>query len=123
MSKVLIVDDARFMRNVLKACVLECGHEVIEASDGEECLRLVDSESPDLIMLDLVMPKLDGFQVLENLRVRPSAPPIIVMTADIQKSVKERVLELGAKAFLNKPPEREAVVAAITAVFEEVAVL
>lgn len=104
MARVLTIDDAKFMRRVIGRSITETGNEFIEAANGQEGLDKIRSESPDLIILDLVMPGMDGFAVLEALQKSGEHPPVIVMTADIQASVKTKVLELGAHGFLNKPP-------------------
>lgn len=105
MAKVLTIDDAKFMRRVIGRCITETGHEFLEAANGQEGLDKIRSESPDLVILDLVMPGMDGFAVLEALQKSGEHPPVIVMTADIQASVRAKVLELGAQVFLNKPPK------------------
>ncbi len=113
MAKILVTEDSIYMRRVVTTMVREAGHTVVEAADGDECLRQIAAEAPDLLLLDLVMPGRDGLSVLGELAKSESSLPVVVLSADIQESVRRGCLELGAKAFLNKPPKKEALLAAI----------
>jgi len=105
MAKVLIADDHTEIRR-LWAVNLEARHYVVvEASDGYECLRLIEEEDPDVILLDLGMPVLSGWAVLGALRdksVQTSAP-VIVVTGWTDEDVQEKARDLGAAAALIKP--------------------
>ena len=68
MAKILTIDDAMFMRRVIGKCIRQTGNECIEARNGREGLEMIESEAPDLVILDLVMPGMDGFGVLEALQ-------------------------------------------------------
>lgn len=103
MALILIVDDALLSRNMVKKIVKNWGHFTIEAQDGEEALTRIQEEKPDLILLDLLIPKVNGIQVLEKLKQENSPIPVIVITADTQKTTKQKCLELGAICVLNKP--------------------
>ena len=105
MALVLITDDAAFSRRMIKKAVQADHHEAIEAANGHECLEMVAAHTPDCILLDLLMPELDGFGVLQQLRDRDSKIPVIVLSADIQESARQQCLELGALTMLNKPPK------------------
>ncbi|MBS2019135.1 MAG: response regulator [Deltaproteobacteria bacterium] len=100
--KILIVDDARWQRQNLSKILAAAGHEVIQATNGREALEKL-SESPAIIVCDLLMPELDGFGFLEELGRRPDHPPVIIASADIQRTSRERCTALGAAAFLAKP--------------------
>lgn len=100
--RVLIVDDARWQRSHLQRLLTGLGHDVLQATNGAEGLDML-SNAPDLVVCDLLMPVCDGFQFLEAVRERGIAVPIIVASADIQRTSRERCLELGAKTFLSKP--------------------
>ena len=92
------------IRNLL--CSL--GHEVIEAADGAAGVELAKGDpSLDILFLDLLMPVLDGFGALEQLRDLRCPVPRVVLTADVQHKSKERCRELGAVAVLSKPPSQE----------------
>jgi two-component system chemotaxis response regulator CheY len=101
--RVLIVDDSRLARLMLrKALPPALSTEVIEASNGNEALRCLSDSPVDLMLLDLTMPERDGYQVLKELQDTGRTPPTIVVSADIQTLAAERVMKLGAIAFLKK---------------------
>jgi len=100
--KILIIDDARWQRSNLTKILLGAGHEVLQATNGHEALALLD-ERPEAVVCDLLMPELDGFGFLEAVRQRSSRPPIVIASADIQQSSRDRCVALGAADFLPKP--------------------
>ncbi|MCU0552942.1 MAG: response regulator [Leptolyngbya sp. Prado105] len=100
---VLIVDDAAFSRRMLRKYVEAEGCKVLEAANGQEALGLVHQHQPDCILVDLLMPDIDGFQLLQMLRDEGCAIPIAIVSADIQETSRQRGTELGAAGFLNKP--------------------
>jgi CheY-like chemotaxis protein len=106
--RVLIVDDSRTSRMILKK-VLPPGllGNLVEACGGAEAVEICRREAIELMFLDLTMPETDGYQVLALLNEAGGVPPTIVVSADIQPKATERVLELGAVAFLKKTPSRE----------------
>jgi twitching motility two-component system response regulator PilH len=106
-SNILVVDDSMFQRHALAKLLREEGHQVMEADNGLTGLEKIESEKPELIILDLIMPRLGGFETLEELRRRGDKTPVIVFTADIQATSRQRCIELGATAFLNKPLVKE----------------
>ncbi len=71
MAKILVVDDEKDLRDALRTMLESAGYSVVEAADGEEGLKLAEQEKPDLILLDIMMPKMDGHQVLNLLRQKP----------------------------------------------------
>jgi CheY-like chemotaxis protein len=103
MSRVLITDDSLLQRKTLSAIVVEAGHEVETACNGQEALEKILANPPDCLLLDMLMPIMDGVQVLEQLESQGLKLPIVVLTADVQEWLKTRCLELGATTFLNKP--------------------
>ncbi|MCL4864333.1 MAG: type II/IV secretion system protein [Gemmatimonadales bacterium] len=102
---VLLVDDEESLRMVMKDLLERDGWTVQEAADGMEALAAVDQHAPDIILLDLNLPGLDGYEVLDRLRSRDSTRgvPIIVLTAKGDEDNEVRVLEAGADDFLTKP--------------------
>ena len=113
MALVLITDDAAFTRRMIRKAFKDTDHVILEASNGKECLEMLDTHSPDCLILDLLMPELDGFGVLEALKKRGSKLPVIVLSADIQDSVRQQCLELGAVKMLKKPPKGAQILEAI----------
>ncbi|AGA27936.1 response regulator [Singulisphaera acidiphila] len=107
MARVLVVDDSRFSRNMTARILREAGHEVIEAADGECGLEAVREHEPDCVVLDLLMPILDGTGFLNRLRGAGSVLPVVVATADIQTSTRLLCEELGVSGFVNKPVRAE----------------
>ena len=103
MALILIVDDSVTTRGAVRKVLKGTGHETIEAADGNEALKMAASQEPDCMVLDLIMPGLDGLGVLKALREKGSKIPVVVLTADIQETMREECLELGAVAFVNKP--------------------
>ena len=115
---VLLVDDEDSLRMVMKDLLERDGWTVREAADGVQALDAVDRHAPDIILLDLNLPGLDGYSVLEKLRSRPSTRdvPIIVLTAKGDEDNEVRVLEAGANDFLTKPFRARALSARLDAV-------
>jgi CheY-like chemotaxis protein len=107
MSRVLITDDSLLQRKTLSAIVANSGHEVDTACNGQEALEKIQGNPPDCLLLDLLMPVMDGVQVLEQLKSQDAPFPIIILTADVQEWLKDRCLELGATLFLNKPVKQD----------------
>lgn len=107
MSTILVCDDSLFQRRILTAIVRKNGHNALEAENGHQCLEIAEREHPDLILLDLLMPEYDGFAVLRDARDTVPEIPIVVITADIQDLTRDECMELGARAFLNKPVDHE----------------
>lgn len=101
-KKILIVDDEKNIVDILKFNLKKEGYETIEAYDGEEAVSLALSQSPDLILLDIMLPKIDGFTVCRKLRQSISTP-ILMLTAKEEEVDKVLGLELGADDYITKP--------------------
>jgi CheY-like chemotaxis protein len=104
MTRIVVADDDRMFRKVAETTLRRQGYDVATASDGEEALQLIRSERPDMIVLDLIMPKLQGFDVLQTLKqdTLTSAIPVIVLSSLSQEQDKQEALDLGAVAYFNK---------------------
>ena len=102
-EKILVVDDERLVRWSLQQKCEEWGYEVVEAAAGDPALRLAQHESPDLVLLDVRLPDLNGLQVLEQMKKNPGAPAVIMITADPQLDDVKSALKLGAYDFVGKP--------------------
>jgi chemotaxis protein CheC len=113
MASILIIDDSDFMRGKIAAAVKVDGHAVMEAADGLSGLHMAYTHNPDCIILDLIMPEMDGFKVLKTLHEKGTKIPVIVVTADIQVSVQKQCLAWGAAALINKPPEEKELLRAV----------
>ncbi|MBI4094686.1 MAG: response regulator [Candidatus Liptonbacteria bacterium] len=102
--KLLIAEDDRFLSSLLKARLEKDQFEVKIASDGEEVLEILKAFKPDIIVLDLIMPRLSGFEVLEALSVDPqySSIPVIVLSNLSQESDMERAKQLGVAEYFIK---------------------
>jgi len=103
--RVLIADDNPQGVELLEAYLAETDYEIATAADGDETLRKVQQFNPDLILLDIMMPKISGFEVCKRLRANPATADIVVLmiTALDQPSDWERAVEAGTNDFLTKP--------------------
>ena len=113
--KILIVDDDENICELLRLYLEKDGYETIVANDGEQAVKYALSQSPDLILLDIMLPRLDGWQVCREIR-KTSEVPIIMLTAKSETFDKILGLELGADDYVSKPFDTKEVVARIKAV-------
>ncbi len=113
--KVLVVDDNPSNVDILKTRLSVHGDEILTATDGEQALRIARESRPDLILLDVMMPKLDGIEVCSRLKSDPELPfvPIIVMSAKSNPEDVVQALEAGADEYLSKPINQTALVARV----------
>ena len=105
-KRVLIIDDSLTAQIALKACIPD-GHEIFVADSGESGIGMFKEVSPHLILLDLTMPGMGGFDVLKVIRGIDENVSIVIITADTQKKTKEKAFMLGATNILKKPPKQE----------------
>lgn len=105
MKKVLVVDDEVFIRRMIEARLRVAGITVIEAENGVDAVEKTISERPDLIIMDVMMPKMDGFQACEAIRSNPeiSGTPILMLTARGQQIDVEKAMALGILEYITKP--------------------
>ena len=103
--KILIAEDSATIRRLVATRLTADGYDVVEAADGEEALDLARSNRPDLLILDKVMPKLDGFEVVRALREDPatSALPIVMLTGQTSEADVLGGLGLGVEEYMPKP--------------------
>ncbi|KAA6454498.1 response regulator transcription factor [Bacillus atrophaeus] len=102
-KKILVVDDEESIVTLLQYNLERSGYEVVTASDGEEALKQAETEKPDLIVLDVMLPKLDGIEVCKQLRQQKLMFPILMLTAKDEEFDKVLGLELGADDYMTKP--------------------
>ncbi|MEL7568073.1 MAG: response regulator transcription factor [Dehalobacterium sp.] len=105
MNKILVVEDEDILREVIMDYLIEDGYQVLEAADGEKALELFQSNSVDLVILDIVLPKIDGWSVCRRIRKnwKNSSIPIIILTARSDEDDSLLGYELGADDYLIKP--------------------
>jgi len=116
MTRVLVVDDEQSILTLLKYNLEQSGYEVITAMDGETGEHLALEEKPELIILDLMLPKLDGIEVCKSLRQKRVMTPILMLTAKDDEFDKILGLELGADDYMTKPFSPREVVARVKAI-------
>jgi DNA-binding response OmpR family regulator len=119
-NKILVVDDEVDLLNVAKIFLESKGYEVITATNGDEALEKVASEKPDAIILDLLMPKKDGFEVCTTLKTTAATSqiPIIVSSVLAREEDRAKALKIGADAYLTKPYNFEIAAAIIKDILE-----
>ncbi|MFY9906044.1 MAG: response regulator [Terriglobales bacterium] len=102
-SKVLLVEDSKFLRMANEKALSKAGFEVITAADGEEALKVANDKLPDIILLDMMLPKISGTEVLKALKANPATAniPVIVLTSLSQVN-EEKLLGAGAAAYFEK---------------------
>lgn len=107
MSKILVVDDHEEIRDALAAILDEEGHEVVHAENGVVGLKVARSENPDVILLDIAMPQMDGLEVLRQLKADPATESIavIMVTAQGDRHAMVRAVQLGTRDYITKPWE------------------
>jgi two-component system chemotaxis response regulator CheY len=102
---ILTVDDSRTMRDMLTSALTQSGYRVVQADDGVQAIGMLAIETPDVIITDINMPRLDGFGFIEEVRSNPKyrAIPILVLTTENSPEMKERARKSGATGWLVKP--------------------
>ncbi len=103
MTKILVVDDSGLARQMLRQILERAGHEVIEADNGNSALDYYRRDRPQVVLLDLVMAGMSGFEVLQQLRELDQTAQIIVASADLQTLTDSLVKKAGAIGFIHKP--------------------
>jgi DNA-binding response OmpR family regulator len=114
-KKILVVDDEEDIRNLAKQMLEMEGYEVIMASDGKEALSIAEKEAPDLILLDVVMPGMDGFEVCKILKSQQKtrSTPVVIFTVLDSEAHKKRGRDAGADGYAAKPFKIEALLAEV----------
>jgi two-component system, sensor histidine kinase and response regulator len=108
-GRILVVDDEPLNRSLLRACFAGSGHEILEAKDGQDALVLAEDQPPDLVLLDVMMPGMDGFETTRQLKAMFSDQlvPVILVTALDDRASRVAGLAAGADEFLPKPVDRD----------------
>jgi DNA-binding response OmpR family regulator len=102
--KIMVIEDDKFLSSLIKARLEKEGFVVIQAFDGEEAIQTLKQERPNLIILDLIMPKVTGFEVLQSISISPGLEkiPVVILSNLAQASDIEKARELGAKEYFVK---------------------
>jgi CheY-like chemotaxis protein len=126
MMKILLVEDSKFLRLATERALVRAGYEVSSAGDGEQALRLAREKSPDLMLLDMLLPKMAGLDVLKALKRDPATAriPVVVLTG-LSRANAERLSEDGACGFLEKSTLRldqgsEGLLLAVERIFKQI---
>lgn len=114
MAKILIVDDAEFLRLRISKMLSGEGHEIIEAENGQVAVNTYKSVHPDMVLMDITMPEMDGLTALKEIRNFDPKAKVVMLTALGQESVVLEAIKSGARDFMVKPFERDRVLSAIT---------
>lgn len=104
-KRILVVDDEVYIVHILEFSLSMEGYEVLTAFDGEEAIQRIEADSPDLVVLDIMMPKLDGYEVCRRVREdeRFAGLPIILLSAKGRDNDVKKGLEYGADSYMTKP--------------------
>jgi len=117
-SKILLVDDSALARRSMREILEPAGYDVVDATEGMAALEQYFLEKPDLVLLDLVMRDMNGFEVLARLREMDPAARVVVISADVQSSSHEMAAAAGARAFVTKPVNRASVLKTVAEALE-----
>lgn len=113
MAKILIVDDAEFLRVRISKMLSGEGHQILEAENGLRAVETYKAENPNLVLMDITMPEMDGLSALKEIRSYDPKAKVIMLTALGQESVVLEAVKSGARDFVVKPFERERILGAI----------
>lgn len=119
MTRILLVDDDELLRRMLRLTLIKMGHVVIEAANGNDALRLCETEPPDIVLTDLIMPEKEGIETIRELRRLHPDVKIIAMSGGGRGSARDYLViakRLGAAHTLNKPFTNEELAGAIAAI-------
>jgi len=107
MPLILVIEDSLHTRREIRDILEQEGYTIAEAENGVKGIQLATSEAPDCILLDLIMPDIDGIKILKLIHEQKPHIPVIVVSAHCQEAVRTQCLQLGASACINKPPSAE----------------
>lgn len=119
--KILAVDDSNTNIVLLQGILHDEGYQIITATDGKEALRLIEKDPPDLVLLDLMMPKIDGFKFMEELQKKQQYKeiPVLVVSARTEDENIEKAKALGAAGFIKKPLKIQSFIDKIDFILEQ----
>jgi CheY-like chemotaxis protein len=117
-KNILVVDDSEINRLIIVEALKSKGFSTCEAADGKQAIDIIVSKKPDLVLLDLIMPVMDGFDAMAQLHQMNIKVPIIVITAYLKENSLNRCKELGADGFLSKPIKMQELFKLISGIFD-----
>jgi DNA-binding NtrC family response regulator len=103
MKKILVVDDEKPIREMLRKFLTKKGYDVFDADNAADALKIVREESPQIVLLDIRMPKTDGIEVLKKIKETDKSVGVVMITAVLDTSVAEKCMEQGAFDYITKP--------------------
>jgi len=114
-KRILTIDDSKTMRDMLLLALTDAGFEVLQAVDGQDGLTMLDREKVDVVITDINMPKMNGYEVIEHMRANPGHrdTPILVLTTESDQQNKERARQAGANGWIVKPFDPDKLAAVI----------
>ena len=115
MARILVVDDVEAVCRTTRRLLESAGHQVSATSEGAEAIRFIEKSPPDLVITDLHMPGMDGFELLKRLRAAGSSPKVIVISGSAEVELFQMATAMGAAGTLQKPFTREELLAAVEA--------
>jgi CheY-like chemotaxis protein len=116
MARILLIDDSETQRAQVRALLENAGHSVMDASSGGEGMNKLISSQPECVVLDMVMPGMDGFKVMKSMKEQNFNTPIIVLSADVSQETLERCRHAGAKAYVPIPVEEKELISTVNQV-------
>ena len=118
MARILVVDDEPDILLLHRLNLEAAGHEVLLAADGQKALQRIDEDRPDLVVLDVMMPVLDGWGVLDQLAGREDRPAVLIVSAKSAQEDVDRAMAAGASAYLSKPFNADQLLANVSRLLE-----
>ena len=121
MTKILVAEDERDIRELVIDTLFDKGYDVLESKDGRETVQTANKEIPDLILLDVMMPGMDGFEVLKKLRENPvtDAIPVVMLTSMGASEGEQYAMKLGVRHYVSKPFDPETLQATVRVALRE----
>ena len=119
MKKVLIVDDSAFTRSIHSQIIASAGYQTLEAACGTEALAAFEKEKPDLVVIDLLMPDMDGMDAIRKILKINAHARIVVCSVDRQRYRRKEAKEIGAVGFVNKPINADEMLELLSDILED----
>jgi CheY-like chemotaxis protein len=118
LNTILVVDDSSFQRRILTRLLSDAGYTIETAENGIKAIEALNDFHVDCMIMDIIMPEMGGIELLEHLKQNGYSVPVVVSTADIQRTTIEACLNLGAYAVVSKPVDRDSLLAILDEVLQ-----